>query len=403
MSEQLRSHEYAAEIRSWLLGRLAKHRSGHELSRATMGVPPSPPLLSWWIFEGLRYRDVLGPLCRNFPLVRRAADALLASYSTAWRILDRPEAEIDWLTSALLSAVSGREQYRTRSSTVGLTGLEREALLGWLQWLRYRWQAYVDIVGPPDGAAAIAFDVLPSVRTAFDHAELRRWAHTAKRSRWPLLRNVVAESLRPLLEPAALDRIPLPSEHPRLFELLCAVRVLRCLDPFPSAVRWLDLEAGSNKLAVAGARYSYQMALPRELVLSTYEFDHGLRDAFARHHVRVPSWVDGYVEFSRPLRGFFGILLEAKSGQQGFDACAYQLKVYRAAIKEKQPNPLLIWGIVEQSETEVDLPADFWSASRTEDVWLFSTADQVPAVMSVLMGTDPSAPPMAATANEVQV
>ncbi len=51
----------------------------------------------------------------------------------------------------------------------------------------------------------------------------------ARRSRWPLLREVVAETFRAAVEPESIDRLPLPSGRDALFELLCAVRILDSL------------------------------------------------------------------------------------------------------------------------------------------------------------------------------
>lgn len=109
--------------------------------------------------------------------------------------------------------------------------------------------------------------------------QLRRWTHAARRSRWPILRNVVAETLRPTFEPAALDSIPLPTDRPTIFELLCLVRIADCLAGRPDELRWLDLETAHNTLKLPGVTCWYQQGLGRATVLGCPDYGHGLAEA----------------------------------------------------------------------------------------------------------------------------
>jgi hypothetical protein len=99
-------------------------------------------------------------------------------------------------------------EYVICSSGIGLSEAEHAALVGWQLWIAAEWFEYGRVVkvDPYDWGATPAEDP-----TEFTSEQMRRWAHVARRSRWPLLRDVVAESLRPVLEPEELDRIPLPS------------------------------------------------------------------------------------------------------------------------------------------------------------------------------------------------
>jgi hypothetical protein len=378
---------YAEEIRAWLLGRIEKKRDSGIIPQVHERTLP-PRALFWWIFEGKNYRWLEGPLCTAWMTIEQHARRLLGTHNPTWKIVDVPEGETDWLASAFASLTSYRPTFVSRASKPGLNEDEREALLGWLQWVRVKWEEYTDAVGVPIGVIGnlpwVADDAL---LRGVDTRRLRRWAHTAKRSRWPLLRNVVAESLRCIFEPQELDRLPLPSDHATLFEMFCMVRILGTLEPVPDHVRWLDYETNRNRVELPGLTYHFQHTLPRDNVLGTAEFDHGLRKATERHEVRVPSRADGWLVFASPHAGFHAILLEAKSGSQPFDAAIHQLKCYRAALKPQAPGRILVWGIVEQAE-DIELIKDSLDQLREdastrvhEDLWVFSSAEHIHNVL----------------------
>ena len=96
--------------------------------------------------------------------------------------------------------------------------------------LAYRFRRAIGTLGLALPAPACeAFEALAVYRSEAPATvdQLRQWAHVTRRSRWPLLRDVVAETLRTVFEPDALDHVPLPTDHATLFELLCLVRIAR--------------------------------------------------------------------------------------------------------------------------------------------------------------------------------
>lgn len=298
-----------------------------------------------------------------------------------------PEGETDWLASAFQELTTGQREFVSKASHAGLSEPELAALRGWQGWIQDLWAQYCATVGKPSGSPnEVIWSVPPPVTTGPTPGLLRRWAHTAKRSRWPLLRNVIAESLRAALEPQALDRVPLPTDHARLFELLCIVRVLHFLEPTPTHIRWVDARISNNEISCGSLSVKAQMYLHQADMLATHEFDHGLRQGVTAFGIRVPAYVDGWLPFDKPRAGFTGILLEAKSGSQGPAAAVYQLKCYRAALRQEVPGPLLVWGIAEEwQDRGIDVgAAAVIERGETDDLWVFSTADQIPEIMTAL-------------------
>lgn len=174
-----------------------------------------------------------------------------------------------------------------------------------------------------------------------------------------------------------------------LFELVCLVRVLRTVAPNPTAIRWLVPDAGiGNAIALDGMRCKYQHRFETEHVLATSEYDDALRAAVTRHQLGVHTNLDLLVELSPPRAGFHGIILEAKSGQQSYDAAVAQLKHYRAAIRRERGGRWLVWGVCELEEptsaTEAALAAVMPELQGTDDVWFFSPASAIPMVLRCL-------------------
>jgi hypothetical protein len=235
------SVQYLKEIRDYLLGRLAREHTTGKLLPVSDELP-TPPILSWWIFEGRRYQGLEQCLALELDRVLRQAVRLRATYNPHWRYVQAPEGDVDWVATAFVSAISGSPEYVCKTSKVGLSSEEQGALDGWLLWLGRLWAGYVKEVNPPPGAPQfVPWEVIETAPPAL--RQLQRWAYVAKRSRWPLLRNVVAETLRCVFEPQVLDAVPLPSDHATLFELVCIVRILQALEPAPTEIRWIDLNA----------------------------------------------------------------------------------------------------------------------------------------------------------------
>lgn len=290
---------------------------------------------------------------------------------------------MDWLATAHQSFLSGVPEYICRTSRIGLDTDEAQALQGWRDWIAHRWRAYVEELGPPRGISAEAPWSMRSEWTP-DIRQIRRWAFTARRSRWPLLRNVVAESLRAVLEEQEVDRLPLPEEHAVLFELVCIVRVLRTLHPEPRAIRWLDRRASRNSIQVGDVSCRYQLPLQRSQVLGTSVFAPETRAAIERQSLRVPKYVDGLFRFREPRNGFVGVLMECKSGAQGPAAAIYQLQAYREALRPKLPGPLLIIGVVENQWLEEWGDQQLGSPGPGRDHWVFLPSAKLGQIATLL-------------------
>ena len=368
---------WAQEVRSYLLGRIAKDRRLEPLEDSQTARLEHPPVLRWWIFEGKAYPGLHAPLAESLGQVVHQAKRLLATFNPRLRLSDRPDGEVDWAQTLARGLCQVHSEYVVRSSGVGLDENERTALYGWIGWIKQEWSKYAEYLGKQfhiewSGFAANAEAPL----------HLDRWAHIAKRSRWPLLHGIVAESIRPVLEPAELDRIPLPSDEAKLFELVCLVRVARCLAPWPRELRWLTSET-NNEIRIDTVRIYYQQSLEREAVLQTYG-ESGLALAIDKFGVGTPKFVDLAFAFDLPRAGFDGIIIEAKSGTQEYRDTVSQLRAYQTARPRALGSRYLVWGIVREGSDAKpdDLQEWFVTADQSEDVWVFSSPDGIPAVLA---------------------
>ncbi|HWL85432.1 MAG TPA: hypothetical protein VNO21_06500 [Polyangiaceae bacterium] len=392
MSE--RTREYLDEIRAYLFGRLSKRRTREAIAphRANNNTPDR--ILSWWIFEGKRYRCFDGPLAANWEYIKHEARRLLQVWSPEWREARIPEGEVDWTTSAILSLAGTGRVYRVRSTQNGLSDQEQRCLIRWMSWIRRQWHVYATQVPAHLGMR----DALPwneEKGKPEDNASLRNLAQVAAKSRWPLLRDVIAETLRHIHEPNTLfDAIPLPKKHAQAFQLLCMTRMLRVICPEPEHIRWIDpTSVEKNTVVVQGCSYTHEHSLAKGTALKSEALERGLRDAMARHGVHCPERIDGFLKFDTPLRGFTGILVEAKSGAEEFKDTVHQLRFYRAAMREIESGPLIIWGITEQRESPEqanraydELKRIMATRSLEDEVWVFSGADDVERITSLLLG-----------------
>ena len=200
----------------------------------------------------------------------------------------------------------------------------------------------------------------PEYKRVTEKNSLRRIAHVARRSRWPLLRNIVAESIRCVLEPQELDKLPLPSEedYSTLFELVCMVRILKEIKPTPGCIRWMDNYQGNNRVELPGVlTLFFQHSIKAHHLQDSDSIEAGLKKALNRHKIMPARDADGWFEFDedQDCRGFNGILVEAKSGiTQDFRDAVPQLRIYRSALNPSEKQRLLVWGIVEKEELEED-------------------------------------------------
>ncbi len=275
----------------------------------------------------------------------------MSSYNPKWQGIFLPEGEIDWVATAFKTVSSIVPEFVCRTSKIGLSEDEKNALSGWMKWTSELWLSYLYTLKLEYKPAELFKDYIDS---SYDLIEVNsrnliKWASTAKRSRWPLMRNVVAESLRCAFEPVFINRLPLPEAESEIFELLCMVRILRALNSKPFVISWVDTKAGNNKCRIPGAVYHYQYNFK---ALYSLEFSEELSDAVRLQNVKIPKFADGYLEFDNQFNGFHGILVEAKSGQnREAGDTVYQLKALLAAIrKEMNGGRFLILGIVENSD-----------------------------------------------------
>jgi len=375
---------WAEEIRDFLLGRLAAGPQPVSLPAPVTHEFKTVPIAHWWIFEGKFYDLLAGTLAARFAEILLMARRLDSTFNPRLRLSDRPDGEVDWGQTLARGAYRPGSDFVVRSSGTGLDEAERAALRGWVRWLESEWLEY---------ARTIRVDtVLDSGGFGDDFAgpftleRLRRWAHVARRSRWPLLREVVAESLRPLLEPDEMDRIPLPSDPAKLFELLCLVRIARHFVPRPKELRWLDLHS-RNALRIDELSCRYQQSLGTSDVLGAPDYCGALAEAILTFDVGIPKYVDIAFDFEEPVNGFHGLIVEAKSGTQQYRDAVAQLRTYRGARPRRVGSRYLVWGIVQgpvAPDASPERVAKVASSGAADDVWIFSSANGIGTVLNTL-------------------
>lgn len=388
------SKKYTEEIREYLVGRLVTKHYTDGLNRDVF-AEIQKPVLPWWIFEGNRYKGYSEPLYKCWDQINRQIDFLLSTYNPKWQGILLPEGEIDWVATAFKTVTSIVPEFVCRTSKIGLSEEEKTALFGWMKWISELWANYLYALNL-DYKPAELFKVY--IDSSYDLIEVKsrnliKWASTAKRSRWPLMRNVVAESMRCAFEPVYINKLPLPETRSEIFELLCMVRILKAINSKPAVISWVDTKAGNNECCIPGAVYHYQYSFKP---LHSSEFSYELSDAVEQQKVKIPKFADGYLKFDTRFNGFSGVLVEAKSGQnRETGETIYQLKSLLAAIrKEMNGERFLILGIVENSDKDNNLKeyTEFLSnkyAHSENDVWCFLKADEIEAFIKTLLLNNP--------------
>jgi hypothetical protein len=384
--DQPAEQAWAHEIRDYLLGRIS--------SKFTTGIIKEPktselanlPIRRWWVFEGKQYRVLEGSLAKNLEHVIRSARRLDGTFNPLLRLSNRADGVVDWGQTLARGPGWGGQEYVVRSSGIGLDEAEHAALWGWMGWIAEEWDAYKNLV---DDEITVQWSHVTRDKRPFTHEQLRRWAHTARRSRWPLLRSVVAESLRPTLEPEEIDRLPLPNDRAKLFELLCLVRIANCVAPPPSELRWLNPDIDNNRIALQGVCIHYQQSLQRDSVLATSEYAGPLALAVRFFNLRIPKYIDLAFDFEKVSAGFDGLIVEAKSGSQQYTETVAQLRTYRLARPRRPGSRYIIWGIVEKPDqpdpTASDLRRMLADSDNTNDLWVFSSADGIPVILATML------------------
>jgi hypothetical protein len=356
---------WAAEIRGALLGRFrAKNKQLGSLHVAARLSADDDAVRRWWTFEGHRYAPLGGPLGPSWGLLARAGERLLATFNPELQRGERPEGPIDWpATLASGGALMWPGVYISHASKVGLGQQERDALLGWSRWIWDEWRSWCKALNiTPDTTSPLASWRGEALREG--EPPLARWAAVARRSRWPLLREVVAETLRHMLEPEVwIDQLPLPTERAQLFELLCMARIIEALGARPTHVRMLDLHLNQNRLVLNEAqRLGYQQSLPVDEVMSGALFDDGLREAMLAFRLRKPRRVD-------------------------LSSALWQLRAYRDTLAARGLTRCIIWIIAEQRGRLSPYEAAWigeQAAQANGDVWIVSDHDSIQGVVSAL-------------------
>lgn len=382
--------EYRAEIVNFLLGRVQPTRTTTALLPATARLTDGPTLW-WWILEGQSHALLEGALLTRLDDVVRRARRLLGVFSQRDRVLSRPEGRVRWLDSALASVGSMQPRYVCEVATAGLAKPERAALIGWCDWLANGVDGFIDLLdAPTKKAIARPLEVLRRLGApahgAHDAALRVRWAHAARRSRWPLLRTVVADSIRCESEAIRVTNLPLPADRATVFELLCLVRALKAIEPAPQRVRWLV--QGHNQVRLDGLRATFQRSFHGQALQAAMQLSPVAGAAMQAFAVRQPKITDLIVHFDTPRNGFDGVLIEAKSGGVQYRHAVWQLQIYRRALEAIRPRRMLVMGVCENPKQGRLTPAQVsWlqaEAKTAGDVWAFAGPADIGAVLTAI-------------------
>lgn len=375
------------EIVDFLLGRLQRTRtpSATRPAEARLGDGPA---LWWWILEGQQHPLLGGALVEHLGEVVRRARRLLAVFSQRDRVLARPEGRVRWLESALASAGSAQPQYVCEVASAGLSAAERTALMGWCDWLAHGARAFEPLLDERTrrqiDPQLVALERLGEpLHGRHDPAIRTRWAHAARRSRWPLLRQVVAAALRSECAPVQIARLPLPADRATVFELLCLVRALKAIAPIPRRLRWLV--QGQNTVRLDGISATFQRSFRSHELSAAMQLSPIAGAAMQIFAVRQPKITDLILHFDRPRNGFDGVLIEAKSGGVQYRRAVWQLQIYRRALEAIRPRRMLVLGVSENPNQGRLTPAQTeWVRAEAEtpgDVWAFCGPDDLHNVL----------------------
>ena len=172
---------------------------------------------------------------------------------------ESPAAETDWVRTALRRPMDPLPRFVVRASSSGLTDLEREALHGWRRFTAGLWRDYTAELGVPAGAPETLPWQSEEEPEPVSLRQLHRWAQAARRSRWPLLREVVAETFRTAVEPESIDRLPLPS-------IISAMRFLRSASRMRRRKALVIHNRGGTTIAEINARIGLSAIIAMDTV-----------------------------------------------------------------------------------------------------------------------------------------
>ncbi len=335
---------WRAEVLDRLVGALYGRRRRELLdSAAPATVRDQPPVYLWWLFEGQDWQALGGPLADRWPELARSVRTLLATHNPRLRETDHPSGDIDW-PRTLSRGPSLDGSAVVRGSQIGLGDGEREALLGWLGLVLQNWATFArDWRITPEHPVQEALHTLSALTAGRPALPPRsaQWVRVATRSRWPLLRELVAQSLRALDEPRAHIALPLPEADDRLFELLVLIRVAEALGADWSHIRWFTQAslgaAGDRHVRFNGFSVVWEHHFTRRAVLDA-SLEPALAEAVEVWQLRVHHKVDLLFDLhSVEASPFRRIVVEVKSGQEDAFKGLWQLRAYGLTLVEAHP------------------------------------------------------------------
>lgn len=386
------------ELRGRMLGALFQNRRRHDLQQGRVGaLGARPPIYRWWLFEGTDWGPLEGPLCERWGVLHRKARALLRTHNPRLRVEDRATAEVDWpRTFSRGPRFDG--SVVARASRIGLLGEEAEALRGFLglvaaDWADFvrRWALSPDIHTRTAVAGIRSMGLDPATPL---EPRVARWARTATRSRWPLLRALVAPALRGRFEPSEVLRIPLPTDRDSLFELAVLGSVADGLGADWRRIRWFTRRdvagGGSRVVSVGDLRVTWQAGLGRSAVLAA-SLELPLQSLVEAWGVRVHSSADLLFDL-RHIEGrrWDFVVVEVKSGDQGPSEALWQLRAYGRTLQAQHPGArVLALGVGERTPALTEDQREFiraQAASSASPAWGFCGRSEVAEVLRLTGG-----------------
>ena len=371
--------EWLEEILGYFLGRPSTSEETYSLPR---DIEPIDHALTWWMFEGKSYVGLDGSLSGNWEVLAQEVARLRAHFNPRLRLVDHPMEPIDWTRTYARSGGATPREFVAQSTGIGISDAEWAALCGWSVWLCQVWAPFAATWNKRDAGHETFLSETEDLRRSglapMNEALRLQWLRTALRSRWPLLRNVVAETLKCLEQDETLDKVPLPKGKEQVFELLGMVRLIKVFQPAPPYLHWLTKPSG-QALRFAEGTFDCHNSWSREAVVQAAYQDEGLPSAMKQFDLRVHCRPDLLCRFTPAKRGFAGMIVEFKSGKQGFSDALHQLRMYRETRKAQDSGRLILWGMVEQ-ETGISEERRTWLREQVEsqeDIWVFTGPDTV--------------------------
>lgn len=372
--------EWLTEILSYLLGRPSTSEGTYALPRA---LEPVPDALTWWMFKGKRFEGLDQALGASWENITEEIKRLRQMFSPRLRVVDHAVEPVDWMKTYLRSGGNRPREFVVQSSGMGVSQLEWDSLCAWCAWITPVWSAHAQAWGPSTSSGHAAFleetgDMRLRGLPHMDGEFRKKWLRITMRSRWPLLRNIVAESLKCMEVDETIDRVPLPKTRSDVFELLGMVRLIRLFQPDPLDLGWLAKNTG-HTLSFPNGTFNCKTFWNRQAVIDHAYGEGGLPGAMRHYNLRVHCQPDLLCSFTADNGGFTAMIVEFKSMALKFSDALHQLRMYRAAAKAQGHGlgRLILWGIVE-NETSLSNERRAWLREQvkgSDDIWVFTRPD----------------------------